>query len=757
MKHVTEDLAVRLETTSGLAREDLLYGGLLAGLAVSFVLLVTMLTTSWGDRRIAPKAFALSLLVHLSCLAGLVLLLNLLRFVDVAEVLQASERQTRILQAVPDADPQGAAGPSGRPAWERLLAPESLPVDRQHRLPLEIASAARPDRNPVPVEDAVASVADPTQVPESAPPAPAPAAGGDAPRLAANAPQPPAPEETAPEARPEVAAPRGTVRQSVTAAGVADRTPAQPQPRRGDPAELAAASPQVSRSPGSALPTDLISPAAPRPAEAGDAGAVRGGLAGPAPAPIPLAAESSEATESTPGSPQAAPAAGLATGAQPQRTGTFRTTAGAPAPRVERTVPSAASETGSLAATAAASGAGASSLNVNVRPAPSVQVPAARSGLQAREAGVPSHLGLRKLSQTPEIALERGASRATLQAVEQSLVWLAKHQEADGRWDADRFGSGQVEFDEQGNNRYFAGREADAGTTGLALLTFLAHGHNHDDGTYARTVERGLTWLVAQQGSDGYLGGKATRHARMYCHGIATYALAEAYGMQHDKTFDTRLRRPLERAVAYTLDQQNSQDGGWRYEKTQVSDMSMFGWQLMALKSAYEALGVPIPAEPRAKMIRFLVDRSLGPNKGLAGYGGNNDATRPTPSMTAEALFCKQMLGISRTNPQCFEALEYLSARPPRRADWNLYYWYYATLAMRSHGGEHWRSWNESLRDVLVAEQRTAGDDAGSWDPIGPWGPYGGRVYTTCLASLCLQVYWRYPSIAPREAPFEPR
>src|SRR5690606_39129788 len=129
----------------------------------------------------------------------------------------------------------------------------------------------------------------------------------------------------------------------------------------------------------------------------------------------------------------------------------------------------------------------------------------------------------------------------------------------------------------------------------------------------------------------------------------------------------------------------------------------------------------------------------------------------PTPAMTAEALFCKQMLGIPRNHPQCIEALEYLSKHPPRRDDWNLYYWYYATLAMRAHGGDYWRHWNEMLRDSLVAEQRTQGDLAGRWDPIGPWGAYGGRIYSTALASLCLQVYWRYPSVAPPEVPFEPR
>ena len=45
---------------------------------------------------------------------------------------------------------------------------------------------------------------------------------------------------------------------------------------------------------------------------------------------------------------------------------------------------------------------------------------------------------------------------------------------------------------------------------------------------------------------------------------------------------------------------------------------------------------------------------------------------------------------------------------------------------------------------VLVAEQVTKGQNVGSWDPKGPWGPYGGRVYSTAMAALCLEVYARY-------------
>ena len=58
--------------------------------------------------------------------------------------------------------------------------------------------------------------------------------------------------------------------------------------------------------------------------------------------------------------------------------------------------------------------------------------------------------------------------------------------------------------------------------------------------------------------------------------------------------------------------------------------------------------------------------------------------------------------------------------------------------------GPHWERWNESLRGALVATQRKTGPLAGSWDPDAVWGGHGGRVYSTALASLCLEVYYRF-------------
>ena len=49
------------------------------------------------------------------------------------------------------------------------------------------------------------------------------------------------------------------------------------------------------------------------------------------------------------------------------------------------------------------------------------------------------------------------------------------------------------------------------------------------------------------------------------------------------------------------------------------------------------------------------------------------------------------------------------------------------------------------MRDRIVAAQRTSGHKAGSWDPDKSQnGRFGGRVYTTALATLTLEVYYRF-------------
>ncbi len=70
-----------------------------------------------------------------------------------------------------------------------------------------------------------------------------------------------------------------------------------------------------------------------------------------------------------------------------------------------------------------------------------------------------------------------------------------------------------------------------------------------------------------------------------------------------------------------------------------------------------------------------------------------------------------------RSRPASTEAADFLLAHGPETDPYNLYYWYYGTLAMYQHGGDAWFRWNAQVRDEIVRRQRPSGHAGGSWDP----------------------------------------
>lgn len=370
----------------------------------------------------------------------------------------------------------------------------------------------------------------------------------------------------------------------------------------------------------------------------------------------------------------------------------------------------------------------------------------------AAQPSVPEPYANRQRSDRLGFVEREGGSRETEAAVRAALAWLAAAQSRDGRWDASRFAAGQ-ERNVLGQNRSGAGTQADSGVSALSLLAFLGAGYSQHTGEYRQTVDDGLQFLVRQQAADGNLGGDATLYARMYCHSMATFALAEASAI----TGDSRLEPAVRRAVNYTIAAQHPASGGWRYRPGQTGDTSQLGWQLMALESA-ELAGFNIPTQTWTSVERFLRSVTRGPGRGLASYRADGPVSR---SMTAEAFYCRQVLASSlgsRIEPNsAAEASQALLAERPGEALFNLYYWYYATLALHhqkdasTEDARAWRSWNEAMKSTLLATQVAHGTETGSWSPDTVWGGYGGRVYSTAMAALCLEVYYRYAPSATQD------
>lgn len=328
-----------------------------------------------------------------------------------------------------------------------------------------------------------------------------------------------------------------------------------------------------------------------------------------------------------------------------------------------------------------------------------------------------------------------GGSHSTETAVESALRWLAKVQEADGSWDAARWGAGR-EANVDGQDRRGAGGKADHAVTGLAVLAFLGAGHTHLDGPYQETVKRSLEFFQNTQDPSGHLAGEAALYEFMYCHAMASFALCEAYAL----TRDPQLLPSVRKAVSYTVRAQDPVGGSWRYQPGVSGDTSLLGWQVMILKSAKVA-GVEIPQQTFERIEKYLEQVSLGKHGGLASYRPDERASRV---MTAEAMFCRQTLGIPMSPAARDEAVASLLEELPNNHRPNLYYQYYATLALYHQQGPAWERWNEALQRSLLATQETQGTHAGSWPTTTVWGSHGGRIYSTSLNTLCLEVYYRF-------------
>jgi hypothetical protein len=349
-------------------------------------------------------------------------------------------------------------------------------------------------------------------------------------------------------------------------------------------------------------------------------------------------------------------------------------------------------------------------------------------------------LGGRSAATRDKMVTANGGSTGSQLAVGRGLAWLAAQQKADGTWVWD--GSNSADL---------------AASTGLALLPFLAAGQTHkvadwkEDGKvqikYKETVLKGLMALIRMQKPDGSFKNSPT----MYTHGIASVALCEAYGMTGDKSL---LLGPAQKSINFIMAAQGT-DGSWGYQPKSNGDTSIVGWQIQALQSAKLCKDMVVDKRVMDKARSFLDSVAEGSNKAKYGYR----APKGTPTLTSVGLLCRYYMdGWGPNNPGMADGVDYLrkSMMPGKGKTLDMYYYYYASQVMHFHDGEVWKEWNVLMRDWLIelqAKDAKNAKDYGSWNKdASPWiGGHCGRLGTTCMALLTLEIYYRHTPLNKRD------
>jgi competence protein ComGC len=337
-------------------------------------------------------------------------------------------------------------------------------------------------------------------------------------------------------------------------------------------------------------------------------------------------------------------------------------------------------------------------------------------------AGIPTTMKAR-CSKADRMArlLAEGGTPECEDAVVKCLNWLQSTQNPDGSWT----------------------KNFPVAMTGFSLLVYLGHCETPQSPEYGETVLKAITYLIdLGMKNDGRLTNlDADAQNWVYEHGIATYALAEAY------TFCSQLKIVIPSLDTVTkqagdmIMEGQTDDGGWLYKfaSGKGGDNSVGFWQIQALKACKHS-GL-WPKSKFAKTIGAALDW-LEKVQGEDGAIGYRSSSKQSPGLTGGGVLAFQMWDKGKSGP-ARKGIKWISENS--EFEWgqesaNLYYHYYHAQAMINHGGKEWKDYNERFRDVLVKAQ----NPDGSWTQSGMKNGPNSIHMATCQAALMLEVYYRF-------------
>jgi squalene cyclase len=300
----------------------------------------------------------------------------------------------------------------------------------------------------------------------------------------------------------------------------------------------------------------------------------------------------------------------------------------------------------------------------------------------------------------------------TEQTIRGALKWLASKQNGNGSWAA---GDGE---------------RHEVAMTGYVILAFMSAGQLPDEGEYGKNVAQGVNFLMNAVKPDGFIQSGTTN---MYGHGVASIALAEAYG----QTKDPRIKPKLEAAIRLIINSQNH-EGGWRYPPhVGDADLSVTVLQVTALRAAKNA-GLNVPQATIERAVKYVLSCSDERSGGFT-YQPYRDA--PGFARTAAAIYSLQVCG-KYDDPHVKRGSAFLFRKWEER-QWFSYGNFYAAPAQYMIGGETWEKWYTHINDLLLKAAMRQGDVV-FWEPRWDGGRGIGPVFCTAVYTMILSMPYHY-------------
>jgi hypothetical protein len=273
---------------------------------------------------------------------------------------------------------------------------------------------------------------------------------------------------------------------------------------------------------------------------------------------------------------------------------------------------------------------------------------------------------------------------------------------------------------QQGDDGAWHGGQEGPGVTGLCLMCFLASGEDPNFGLYSNPIRKAIrSMIAAQDASTGYMGSS------MYQHGFAMLALAEAYGAVDERTLwpdnyagpKRSIGQALELAVrcAVTSQKKNS-FGGWRYSPDSTdADTSVSGAVLVGLLAARNA-GIEVPDESIDRAIAYY--KSMTADSGQVAYAGGLGGFDESIARISIASLVYS-IAHRKDIPQYDATVRYLKERieQTNAGHYLEYTRYYEAQALFQGDVDAWAKWNELLVRQLKESQQPDGSITGQFGP----------------------------------------